>query len=113
MATGIGRMTDLPHFALPFRFDAGAAAVVEQDTTDEIMTCALAVLLCPVGARMELPAFGIPDPTFSEANVDAGVIAAALTTWEPRAQQVVESNPDALDDLVAHVTVRLNTPSDD
>ena len=106
-------MTDIPHFAIPFRFAGGAAVVVEQDTTDEILSCELAILLCPVGFRMELPAFGIPDPTFSEGAPDANVIAAALTTWEPRSQEMVTSQIDSIDELIARVNVRFAAPSDD
>ena len=106
-------MTDLPHFAIPFRFDNGAAVVVEQDTTDEILGCELAILLCPVGFRVELPEFGIPDPTFSQGVPDVEVIAAALTAWEPRSQEKVTGQLDALDELISHVTVRVDTPSDD
>lgn len=106
-------MTDLPHFALPFRFANGAAVVVEQDTTDEILTCELAILLCPVGFRVELPDFGIADPTFSQGVPDVSVIAAALTQWEPRSQEVVSGQLDALDELISHVQVRVGAPSDD
>jgi hypothetical protein len=106
-------VTDLPHFALPFRFENGSAVVVEQDTTDEILTCELAILLCPVGFRMELPEFGIPDPTFSQRSPDVEAIAAALAAWEPRAQETMSGQLDALDELISHVTVRVGTPSDD
>ena len=106
-------MADIPHFALPFRFDKGAAVVVEQDTTDEILCCELAILLCPRGFRVELPDFGIPDPTFSQGVPDTDVMATALATWEPRSQETVTGQLDALDDLISHVTVRVDTPSDD
>lgn len=106
-------MADIPHFALPFRFAGGAAVVVEQDTTDEIMSCELAILLCPIGFRVELPDFGIPDPAFSQGVPDVEVIAAALTLWEPRSQEAVTGQLDALDELISHVSVRVGTPSDD
>lgn len=106
-------MTDIPHFAIPFEFHNGRALVVEQDTTDEIMACELAIMLCPTGFRVELPAFGIPDPTFSQGIPNGEVIAAALGTWEPRSQEVVTGVLDALDELVSRVTVRVGTPSTD
>lgn len=106
-------MTDLPHFGLPFRFVNGAAVVLEQDTTDEILTCVLAVLLCPKGFRVELPDFGIDDPTFTETAPNASDIELALTEWEPRSQEIVDSNPSAVDELVSYVTVRTGMPSDD
>lgn len=106
-------MPDLPHFALPFQFVSGGAAVVEQDTADEIMTCVLAVVLCPRGFRVELPTFGIPDPTFTERTANADVIEAALAEWEPRTQELVTSEPNALDAFVSDVRVRITAPSQD
>lgn len=106
-------MAEIPHFALPFRFTNGGAVVVEQDTADEIMTCALAVLLCPKGYRVEVPEFGYPDPTFTEGRPDAQVVEAVLGNWEPRAQELVETRADALDALVAYVYVRIGAPSED
>jgi len=104
---------DIPHFALPFRFENGAAVVLEQDTTDEIVACDLAILLCPLGFRVELPEFGIPDPTFTEGQVAGDVIDAALSEWEPRSEQVLSTWPDALDVLTAHVNIRVGLPSED
>jgi hypothetical protein len=69
-------MTDIPHFSVPLRFVNGAAVVLEQDTTDEIMTCGLAILLCPLGSRVELPTFGIPDPSFTQGLPSTDVIEA-------------------------------------
>lgn len=106
-------MTDIPHFAIPFRFSNGSAVVVEQDATDEIMGCVAAILLCPLGFRVEVPTFGIEDPTFTEGNVDAAAIELALSTWEPRAHEIVTTWPDAVDALMAHVYVRIDTPSED
>jgi hypothetical protein len=104
-------MAELPHFALPFRFVAGGAAVVEQDSKDEIVACATAIILCPLGFRVELPAFGITDPTFTQGVARTDAIEAALAEWEPRAAQLVHSEPDALDAFVSHVTVRVGAPS--
>ena len=84
-------MTDIPHFALPFQFQPGAqntggsqAVVTEQDSVDEIAYCAYAALICPQGFRVELPEFGLPDPTFSWP-VDVDLIRETVTEWEPRA----------------------------
>ena len=99
-------MTDLPHFDLPFRFDASPqAAVVEQDSVEEIAECALAVLLCPLGYRVELPEFGLADPTFSSPEVDVEAVREAVETWEPRAQLLVGAERDAIDQLVERVQV--------
>jgi hypothetical protein len=105
-------VTDVPHFSLPFRFATPAAAVSEQDSVDEIGDCVMAVLLCPIGFRVELPPFGSPDPTF-EREIDLDAMAAAIETWEPRAATYLTEYPDALDELVAHVELRLQPRTED
>lgn len=95
-------MSDVPHFALPFRFQGTQAATSEQDSIDEISDCVLAVLVCPRGYRSELPDFGIPDPTFS-SPLDEDVIRNAIATWEPRADALIDAAPDVLDSLITRV----------
>lgn len=87
-------MTDIPHFALPFRFATPEAAVVEQDSIDEIAYCAYAILACPLGFRVDLPEFGLPDLTFTQQPVDVQIVAQAIEEWEPRA--LVEFTPEEL-----------------
>jgi phage baseplate assembly protein W len=98
-------MADVPHFSLPFRFagSSSQAAVSEQDSLDEIADCVYAILVCPVGFRVESPLFGLPDPTFSMPGPDLDEIRAAVETWEPRAAAVLDGRPDAVDELLAHV----------
>lgn len=97
-------MPDVPHFALPFRFGP-QAAVSEQDSIDEIADCALAIVLCPVGFRVELPTFGLPDSVFASPRVDVEAMRTAIDSWEPRAQTVLDERLDVLDELIAHVQV--------
>jgi phage baseplate assembly protein W len=106
-------MTDLPHFDLPFRFGGPQAAVVEQDSVEEIAECCLAILLCPLGYRVELPEFGIEDPAFSSPAVDVGAIRRAVETWEPRAELLLSEYPDALDELIAHVQVQVTVRTEE
>jgi hypothetical protein len=40
-------MADVPHFALPFRVENGRAVVNDQDTSDDVVTCVVAIMLCP------------------------------------------------------------------
>ena len=97
-------MADVPHFGLPFNFARPQVSVDEQDSLDEIVSCVLAILVCPLGFRVELPEFGIPDPTF-QTRVDIDEIEEAIETWEPRAAAVIDQYPDMLDQLIRHVTV--------
>lgn len=93
----------IPHFALPFRFEGGSAAVVEQDTEDEVAQCVEVLVSTPVGSRIEdLPEYGIVDPAFVPV-IDTGTILDALETWEPRAVATLAVDTDALDELVQRV----------
>jgi phage baseplate assembly protein W len=103
-------MTDVPHFDYPFRFATPQAAVVEQDSIEEIVECCFAIMLCPSGYRVELPEFGIDDQTFASPHVDSAAISTAIETWEPRALATLSGEIDDVDELVqrvqAHVQVR-------
>jgi hypothetical protein len=93
----------VPHFSLPFRFAGPRAAVSEQDSLDEIADCCVAILTCPQGFRIELPRFGLPDPTFTMPGPSLDVVRTAIETWEPRASTVLDEYPDLLDVLVSHI----------
>lgn len=83
----------IPHLAVPFQFGGdGTAAVVQQDSTDDIAQCVAVLCATTVGQRIELPAYGIPDQTFSR-NTDAAAITSAINTWEPRAKVAVTATP--------------------
>ena len=94
-------MADVPHFAIPFQFAGAQAAVVEQDSVDEIAYCAYTVLTCPLGFRVDLPEFGLPDPTFTQP-VDTELIRETVEEWEPRA--LVAFSAEELDELAEAVT---------
>lgn len=96
-------MADLPHFSYPFRFSSPQVAVSEQDSLDDISDCVLAILSYPQGYRVELPEFGLPDPTFSSPGVDVDVFRQTVEYWEPRALAAFNAQPDQLDELIAHV----------
>jgi phage baseplate assembly protein W len=98
-------MTDVPHFSLPFRFAGSSVAVNEQDSIEEVADACLAILLCPVGFRVELPSFGLEDPTFTSPAPDLDTVREALDQWEPRAAAAISEYPDLLDALIAHVEV--------
>jgi hypothetical protein len=95
----------IPHFSYPFRFASPSAAVSEQDSLDEIADCVLSVLLCPSGFRVELPTFGLVDPTFAVPSPDLDQIRDVVDAWEPRAAAVLSEYPDLIDELIAHVEI--------
>lgn len=103
---------DTPHFSLPFRLasDGRSVSVEEQDSVEEIRDCVELVLRFPVGSRAELPEFGTPDLTFRQADadgIDVADVEAAVETWEPRVDVLIEDAPDLLDETARNVAVRM------
>jgi phage baseplate assembly protein W len=105
-------MADVPHFSLPFRFVSPQAAVSEQDSLDEIADCVYAILVCPLGFRVESPLFGLPDQTFAMASPDLDEIRNTIESWEPRAAALLSERPDVLDELIARVEVLVQIRSE-
>jgi phage baseplate assembly protein W len=99
----------VPHFAIPFRVNAsGSAAVLDQDSDEEIAQCVAVLMSTTVGERIELPDYGIPSPVFSMLSAhDDTDLAAAVGKWEPRATALVHS--EVIDESLRHVLVELDT----
>lgn len=97
----------VPHFDLPFRFASPQAATVEQDSLEDITNCVYAILVCPLGFRVELPTFGLADPTFSMPAPDLDKIRDVIETWEERAGVLLDQHPDAFDELISRVGVNV------
>jgi phage baseplate assembly protein W len=76
---------DTPHFAFPFRINAGKVQVREQDSDEEVMDCVEVLLSTTIGERQELPNYGIPDQTFRMGGSDKAALLAAIREHEPRA----------------------------
>lgn len=114
-------MAEVPHFAVPFRFEQDGmghshAAVNEQDSVEDVTDCVIAIVSCPLGYRLELPNFGIRDQTFSQGGIDTNDLQIAIAQWEPRADILIEedeSNLDRFISLARVVTGKINTPQQD
>lgn len=101
----------VPHFALPFRIEAsGAAAVIEQDSLDEISQCVRVLVSTRLGERIEVPAYGVRDLVFATDPSTAQMVGA-ITRWEPRALVALEAGPDSLDELVANIRISISDAS--
>lgn len=103
-------MTDIPHFALPFRFVTLAGgiqvAVNDQDTEEEIHDCVEAIIRYEAGQRPEAPDFGIDAQVF-HVPVDPQPILEQIRDNEPRVDALVSSEPDLIDNLITHVVVSI------
>lgn len=99
----------VPHFSFPFRLGSnGSFAVVEQDSPDEVGDCVQVLLSTPTGSRVELPEYGIDDPTFTQ-SVDVPGILSAIDDWEPRAQVDVGVEFDSQDALIRHISANIKS----
>lgn len=75
----------IPRLALPIRLDGTTLATVEQDSEDDVLQCAFAVVAYERGSRWEDPEFGIEDPTFGTEPIDTTDWITAINRYEPRA----------------------------
>lgn len=99
----------IPHFSWPFQLGIGGhAAVLEQDTDDEIVNCVLVICTVPIGELTDEPSFGITDPTF-ELQPDVNLIAAQVLEWEPRVHVAAVDNTDERDLTLENIILRVQT----
>jgi hypothetical protein len=98
-----------PHFDLPFRMSGSKFAEVEQDTEDDVYNCVYASLVTPEGYRPEAPDFGMPDLAFGVQPLDANMIKSKIIADEPRAQVTLDQQAGAYDQLIANVTIDVET----
>lgn len=98
-----------PHFDLPFRFDGDKFAEVEQDTIDDVYNCVLIDLVTPEGVRPDLPEYGMPDLTFMDQPIDPNLITSKIVADEPRAELIIQQQPNAFDELIDEITIDVET----
>lgn len=108
-------MTDIaPNLKLPPTIGPGGSFVtLEQDTPDEIVQCATAVVSTIVGTRIGNPDFGVPDQSFREGGPSVEQIRTALDMWEPRANAVVDVALNTQDMRTYTVDVGVATSGED
>lgn len=94
------------HLAVPFQIDnTGSAVVVDQDSFLDVAQCVQTLLATPQGSRLELPQYGVPDPTFTDGHLSG--LEQAVQQWEPRAAGAripVVINPDGTATVTALIT---------
>lgn len=80
-------MTVTPHLRAPLTMSGSGFTQVEQGSVEEIDQCTTAVLRTPTETRVDMPAFGRPDTTFTQLGegVSAQIYVEAVEEWEPRA----------------------------
>lgn len=103
---------EIPHPDLPFRFSGGLLGTgnpveVEQGSVDEIANCVQAIVRYEQGQREEAPEFGIPDPTFSDGDIDISEIKDQISIWEPRAWTALTERYDSVDDGIRSILLEV------
>lgn len=82
----------IPHFAFPFTIGQhGSAVVLEQDDPAEIEQNVKVLVQTEIGERLEVPEFGIPDPTF-RVGIDLDALVGAAAEWDSRALVFAEAD---------------------
>lgn len=104
-------MDDIPHLALPIRYENGIFVTNEQDTDAEAADCVKAILSFELGTRAEDVDFGIEDPTFEIQPINIEGIAEAIHMYEPRVDAMIETVDKT--DGTTTVNVRVNLPASD
>lgn len=101
---------EVPHLAFPFRMAPGGhAAVVEQDSLEDVSACVAVIALTPAGTRIERPEFGVVDLPFLGPDAALEVLEAAVAEHEPRAA-VVWQEPAEFSDAVATIVAEVSAP---
>jgi phage baseplate assembly protein W len=95
----------VPAFTFPLQLAGSDFAVREQDSTAEVVDCVSVLLLTPVGSRIAVPQYGVPETVDTQQPVVHHDLVAAIRQWEPRATVLFTESPDLLNQLIARVQV--------
>lgn len=95
-----------PHFDFPFRRANGKVAVVDQGSAQHLTAQEYAVVVTPLGARDARPEFGWPFPEFSNIPLDLAPLRAAIATFVPGSNAVVEEWADVANATIRHVRIQ-------
>ena len=103
----------VPHAAFPAAFQTNpdgtiSLAVNEQGSIDDLLAGARGVVACPVGAWIDVPAFGINTGVFGATPVDAASVGRAISRWEPHAATASTEYPDMTSDVIRHVQIEVS-----
>ena len=97
----------IPKLDLPFRLSTdGTFAAVEQDTPQDILNCAQAIIASPLGFHEWEPGLGITPLEFQQAGPDPGILMAEVERWEPRASLLADTDYQQLAE--GQATVRIS-----
>jgi phage baseplate assembly protein W len=94
-----------PHFSYPFQRNGSKVEVVEQGTTEHLISQQHAVAVTPQGFRVDQPDFGWPFPEFAMIPIDLIPLEKAFHRWVPDARFTTSEWADAASAAVRHIQV--------
>jgi phage baseplate assembly protein W len=100
---------DTPQLAYPLEFKGGRFTEVEQGSLDELAMSIEILLRYPQGLREDQPDFGVRDLPLRPLNDDlVSEIRGAIVRWRGEdVQTVIDDMPDAFDDLVRTIVIKI------
>jgi phage baseplate assembly protein W len=97
-----------PQFDAPFRLDHdGQVATVEQGSPADVAACVYNIAVCPQGAKLGDPAFGVPSLLFNTIPLNTSGLLAALRKFEPRATLEITDVANAVNAAIQNLTVNV------
>ena len=98
----------VPHLALPLTLGPnGSFNTIQQDTIEEVAQSVEVILGTPLGSRLQVPGFGVPDPVLTELSPSAHQIQQVIAQWEPRALTAVSITNNSAGTTQISVAVEL------
>jgi hypothetical protein len=102
-------VAQVPHLSFPLTLAPdGDLAVVEQDSAADVAQQVAALVRTPVGWSDELPGMGLTGQAFYEGGADPVEIEEQLREHVPGFEGAVEERPDAIDEALSVVSVRIS-----
>ena len=99
-----------PHFDIPFRFvPKNGAAVVEQDTFNDVANCVEVICRTPFGFRLDNPDFGFPNLELMKQPILNDEVIQTVQNQEPRATLLMSEQPDLIDAMIDRITVSIRS----
>jgi len=97
-----------PHFNSPFGLGTnGRVLVNDQNSISDVESAIFDILVCPLGAKLGDPTFGIPSPLFSTVPLDTSGILQACQQLEPRATLTIDSISNVFNAAIQQMTVQV------
>ncbi len=96
-------------FSVPFRFENGQPATVEQGTPRELADRVNVLCRTPPGWLDGREGFGLADQRFRRAGADLLEVEQQITEWVPEAAKAVEQDLASLDEGLAFLGVQVRS----